>query len=86
MTRDNWYATENKAIHIRRLTDTDDCDCCGTTWADGAAVLKGQHGDELFRLTPIAHCTGGQDYDNATIYKSILEHLGYKITESDHAY
>ena len=65
-------------IKIKWLTDDYDCEDCGTSYADGAAITLG---DEVFELTPVAHCFGGQHFDKEDVYKFVLDKLGHAIEE-----
>ncbi len=67
-------------LKIEWLVDYHDCDTCGYSTAEGARVYV--DGVLLFELVPVAHCYGGQSWSDSEVYKSILDRLGYKVTES----
>lgn len=64
-------------IRIERITDSHDCETCGSSWAEGAIVYL--DGEILLELLPIAHCYGGDNYYDDIIYAKILEKLGYDV-------
>jgi hypothetical protein len=65
-------------IGIKRLSDTHDCETCGSSWADGALVYID---DALaLELEPHAHCYDGTNYNDEDIFRKILEHLGHTVT------
>lgn len=66
-------------IKIEWLYDGHDCETCGQSYATGARVLL--NGDLLLELEPVASCYDSQHYDEADVYRSILERLGYQIEE-----
>lgn len=61
-------------IEIEWLKDSVECDRCGWNMADGAAVSI--DGRQVFRLNPVAACFDGEDYDQADVFRRILEHFG----------
>ena len=70
---------ENK-IEIEWTSDTyDDCETCGTTWAEGATVKLND--EIILNLIPEAACYDGDSWSESEVYKKILEKLGYKVTE-----
>jgi hypothetical protein len=70
-------------IKIEWLSDYIDCETCGGNDADGARVTI--DGFVALELIPHAHCFGGDHWDERAVYRSILEHLGYTVTEGDAA-
>lgn len=69
----------SKKIKIEWLSDSYDCDTCGTSYATGARVYRN---DKLIlNLLPTAHCYGGSDYSEEDVYKAIMESLNYSIEE-----
>jgi len=70
-------------IEITRTSDSTYCESCGYSYADGAIVhIDGQ---ESLNLEPHAHCFGGDNYQDADIYKAILTHLGHEVIEQPEA-
>lgn len=65
-------------IEIEWLHDSSNCDTCGMTYAEGARVTI--DGKVALELTPVAHCFGGDNYDESDVYKRILEHLGHEVS------
>lgn len=64
-------------IRIERITDSHDCETCGSTWAEGAIVYLD---DEVFlEFIPIAHCYDGNNYYDDFIYAQVLAKLGYEV-------
>jgi hypothetical protein len=69
-------------IDIKWITDLYHCEACGTSYADGARVsIEG----DVLEFLPSAHCYGGTDYSERTIYDAILRHLGHSVTHSGDA-
>lgn len=66
-------------IEIEWLTDTTECETCGTSWAEGARVTI--DGDVALDLVPSAHCFGGTEYSQVEVYRRILTHLGHEVSE-----
>jgi len=66
-------------IKIEWLSDDHDCETCGSTYADGALVWL--DGDLILELSPSAYCYDSTHYDEADVYRHILEKLGYEIKE-----
>lgn len=64
-------------IKIDWLTDEHDCEVCGWNTASGARVTI--DGVVALEMLPVAHCTGGQHYNEMDVYEGILLHLGHKI-------
>lgn len=67
------------AIRIEWVTDSHECETCGSNYADGAYVHI--DGREVLDLSPAAACYGGTDYSEAAVLKKVLEYLGHEITE-----
>lgn len=70
----------NDEIYIDWLHDSNDCETCGGSYAEGARVFR--NGEFWFELTPHAHCFGGDNYDDEEVYRQIFERLGVKVTTS----
>lgn len=66
-------------VKIERLSDDNDCDTCGSNYADGARVTL--NGEPLLELTPVASCFGGAHWDKADVYRLTLEKLGYQVED-----
>lgn len=64
-------------VKIEWLSDDNDCDTCGSNYADGARVTL--NGEPLLELTPVASCFGGAHWDSADVYRLTLEKLGYQV-------
>ena len=70
-------------VYIEWLTDSCECETCGTSYADGAVVsIKFPNAIKVINLEPVAHCFDGDDYSVEKIYKRILDELGHKVFES----
>ena len=70
---------DKRIIEIDWLFDSDECETCGTNWAEGAEVRV--DGVSFLSLTPFATCFNGNHYDEAEVYRRILVALGYKIID-----
>lgn len=66
-------------IKIEWLSDSCDCETCGSSWAEGAIVYI--DGQEIFTLEPHASCYDGSSWTQAEVYYQILKGLGYTIEE-----
>lgn len=64
-------------IDIEWLSDSCECETCGTSYADGASVTI--DGELILDLTPHAHCYDGTDYQPEEVYKLIFKHLGHEL-------
>jgi hypothetical protein len=64
-------------IKIIRTTDEEDCECCGTSYAEGYEVYIN---DKLVHeLIPLAHCYGCATYEIDDAFKLLLQGLGYNV-------
>ena len=64
-------------ISIKWLSDSHECETCGYSSAEGAIVeIDGQ---VALDLEPVAYCCGPAHYDEGTVYRRILEHLGHEV-------
>lgn len=70
-------------IEIKWLYDEHDCETCGWNCARGAVVHL--NGEQILNLEPVAYCYNGVDYSEETIYKMILDRLGYEVKEINDA-
>lgn len=68
-------------IKIEWLSDSHECDTCGTSWATGANVWI--DGILTLELLPHAHCYEESHYNPDEVYKRILHQLGYEVEEVD---
>ncbi len=71
-------------LEIEWTTDTSECDQpgCSGGWADGATVKL--NGEVILDLVPVATCFGdGDSWHYETVYKLILEKLGYEVIHND---
>ena len=70
-------------IKIEWLTDTHDCETCGTSWADGARVTVTRRGGKqsVLEFTPVARCHDSSDWSSDEVFKAILVSLGYDVEE-----
>jgi hypothetical protein len=66
-------------IGIEYLSDTYDCDDCGTSWADGYRVYK--DGELWFEMTPLAHCFGGTNFEYKDLFEEIMLRLGHEVVD-----
>lgn len=66
-------------IWVEFISDSSDCDTCGSNWAQGA-VVKFEDGRQL-DMSPMAACYGGTHYDDVSVYQAILEELGHEVIE-----
>jgi len=66
-------------IKVEWLNDDHDCEICGSSYADGARVWL--DGDLILELEPVAHCYESRHYDEADVYRRILEWMGHRIEE-----
>lgn len=66
-------------IVIEWLSDSDDCDTCGFSYASGARVFI--DGELKVEKIPVAYCQGGDDFSEEDIYKAIIIALGNEIIE-----
>lgn len=64
-------------IKIEWLSDDYDCDTCGFSCSEGARVTL--DGVVLLELIPLAHCFGGDDWDEREIFAKTLDKLGYDL-------
>lgn len=62
-------------IRIEWLSDSQNCETCGVSYAGGARVLI--DGEQLGDFTPIAHCLTPASFWPTDVFKAILEHLGH---------
>jgi len=66
-------------IAIEWLTDVHDCETCGSSWAQGARVTL--DGETILEMVPVAHCFGGDNWDETQVYEAIFRHIGYSLQE-----
>jgi hypothetical protein len=64
-------------IKIKWLSDSHDCDTCGSSYAEGAEITMPDGSVSI--LPAIAHCYAGESYDSQYVYEAILYKLGYKV-------
>lgn len=64
-------------IEIEALGDSYECDTCGWSDAYGAKVYF--DGELVLDMTPVAHCTGGNNYTDEDIFTAILQKLGHTV-------
>lgn len=69
-----------QVIEINWLSDSMDCETCGTSYADGA-IVRFEDGVQI-HMTPHAHCYDSDHYDSDTVYKEILRRLGYTVKDT----
>jgi len=66
-------------IEIEWLWDSGhNCETCGTSYAEGARVII--DGKVELELKPVAHCFGGDNWDQGEVYEEILKKLGHEVT------
>ena len=68
-----------KKLEITRLTDSHECEICGTSWADGYQACL--DGELLCEVIPAAHCFDGTSVTEEEMYAQIFAKLGYELTE-----
>lgn len=68
-------------IKIEWLTDSHDCETCGTSWADGANVWI--DGVLTLQLTPFASCFNETHYGVDDVYRRIIERLGHTLEDGN---
>lgn len=66
-----------KKLEIIRLTDSCECETCGTSYADGYSAYL--DGDLLCEVLPAAHCFDGTSVDDEEMYQQIFAKLGYEF-------
>jgi len=66
-------------IKIQWLTDSHDCETCGSTYAEGARVTI--DGKVEVEMLPVAHCFGGDDYSPSDVFAAVLAHYGHTVSE-----
>lgn len=64
-------------IKIKWLSDSHDCDVCGSSFAEGAEITMPDGSVSILPAT--AYCYGGESYDSQYVYEAILYKLGYKV-------
>lgn len=68
---------KNMKIEIRTNSDTSECDCCGTTWAQGGDVVI--DGKLVLSKPASASCTGSGDWTESELLVMALKMLGHTI-------
>jgi hypothetical protein len=68
-------------VRIEWLTDTHECETCGSSWAEGARVFV--DGTEVLHLEPQAHCMGGAHWEQAAVYQEVFSKMGHQLTFND---
>lgn len=68
-----------KNIHIQWLSDSHDCETCGSDYSEGAIVSF--DGEQAISLIPVAHCFDNRTWDSGEVYNAILEKLGHTVSE-----
>lgn len=66
-------------IRIEWLTDSHSCETCGSSFAEGARVFV--DGRMTLDLAPVAHCYGGDDYQENEVFARILQLLGHSVQD-----
>lgn len=56
---------------IEHLSDSSDCETCGTSYATGYVIYKGE--EVVVDKTPYAHCYSGSEYYNHNPFYDILK-------------
>lgn len=69
-----------KKLEIIRLTDENECESCGTSWAYGYRAFV--DGELLCEVIPSASCFDSISVDDCEIYTQIIHKLGYEVEES----
>ena len=69
-------------INIEWLSDqSDDCETCGVSWAEGAKVSFEDSEIADLEMIPSAHCFGGDHYNADEVFKAIIAHLGHEVID-----
>lgn len=79
-----WDLGEGKmmsVVKIERTSDVHRCETCGSSWAEGAKIFV--DGKLVKELKPVAHCFGGQSFDDEDVLRATLAHFGHEL-EYDH--
>lgn len=64
-------------ISIEWLTDYHNCETCGSNYAEGAVVSI--DGSVAIEMRPVAHCFGGDNFEQSEVFDRILRHLGHTV-------
>lgn len=68
-------------LKIEWLSDSSDCETCGSAWAGGAVVTDLDSGNVVLELLPIASCFGGDDWSESDVFRELLKVLGHTVQE-----
>lgn len=66
-----------KTIEIITTSDIQDCDTCGSNWAEGGYVII--DGVEVLRVTPEASCFGGLGASESELLLLALSAVGVSV-------
>ena len=64
-------------VRIEHLSDSNYCETCGTSYADGARIIV--DGQEAVCLEPFADCTDPAHFDSEDILRALLKHFGHEL-------
>ncbi len=69
---------------IESLSDSYDCECCGSNFASGYLFVNIETGETVIDMTPMASCFGGDDYQPGDLINKIQTEFPYiKFSEVD---
>lgn len=68
-------------IEITWISDSTDCETCGSSWAEGAIVKI--DGIVVLDFTPVAACYDGSSYMPEFIYQKLFSYLGHESIENN---
>lgn len=67
-----------KHVKFEWLSDSWECDCCGSSFAEGVTVYL--NGDVIHEVVPLAHCFGGTHEYTFETYENTLKALSIDPT------
>jgi hypothetical protein len=67
-----------KTIEIFTTSDTSECDCCGTSWADGGVVYV-DGVEKVLEIIPVAYCCGDVSVSESELLVLALSKLGISV-------
>ncbi len=71
-------------IEITTDSDEHECDCCGTTYAQGGTVVV--DGVEILSRPALAYCTGSDDWNQSELLVMALHKMGHKVSVDGEPY
>ena len=64
---------------IQTVFDDYDCETCGSSYAEGFFVTEEGSPLPIVNLIPLAHCTGGKEFELSDALNQILIKLGHEV-------